>query len=186
MLVSAMRVRSRVSQLRKHQATFFAGLQGQMLSGSSLDNSTTAAKLVNAFWYAGIFCDIFGAVLATMTARWFELLEDKEVEVLKKAWSGDRTALPSPRQVSQSLFLYFVDSAIAFTLFAAFPIVAGGVILFLIGLVIDVWRRQPLLVCIISTIPVAIISPLIVLCFYPHSSRKTGIIVLLARKRGAW
>ncbi|KAF8209286.1 hypothetical protein K438DRAFT_1961013 [Mycena galopus ATCC 62051] len=50
-------------------ATFFAGLQAQMLAVTLARNDTTAAQLVNAFWLAGIFLDVFGAVLATLSAR---------------------------------------------------------------------------------------------------------------------
>lgn len=92
-----------------------------MLSASSLDseNTTTAATLIKALWLAGLFLDVFG-VLATIFGQWFEPLFDER----------DRKAR-----------LAFSD--IAFTL------VAGGVILFLIGLVIYAWPTlQPLLVSV--------------------------------------
>jgi len=160
-------------------ATFFAGLQAQMLAASLSDNSTTAAKLINAFWLAGIFLDVLGAVLATVTTRWLELLNTKETGTLNQEWSAPRKE-PSIRKSS------FGDTLIATALFSGFPIVACGVSMFLIGLLIYVWAMQPLLVSIISTVPFVVLSPLVAACFYPHSGRKDDILVLLARKRGAW
>ena len=37
-------------------------MQAQMLAASLSDNSTIAAKFINAFWLAGIFLDVLGAV----------------------------------------------------------------------------------------------------------------------------
>jgi membrane protein implicated in regulation of membrane protease activity len=155
-----------------------------MLSASLSENSTIAAKFVNAFWVAGIFLDVLGAVLATLTTRWLELLDPKETETLNQEWSAERKDLLicEPRWSFSSLR----DAAIAAALFSGFPIVACGVSMFLIGLVIYVWAMQPLLVSIISTIPFVVLSPLVAACFYPHSGRKHDILELLARKRGAW
>jgi hypothetical protein len=164
------------------QATFFAGLQAQMLSASLPDNSTTAAKLVNACWLSGISLDVFGAVLATTTARWFEVLDPDHIEIYCQPRSRDA----SPGRLCTSAYPPFLDWIIAKALFSAFGIVAFGVSMFLIGLVIYVWEKQPLLVSIISTIPVAILAPLVAVLFYPHSARKANIMKFLADSRGAW
>ncbi|KAF8799078.1 hypothetical protein BYT27DRAFT_7227976 [Phlegmacium glaucopus] len=165
-------------------ATFFAGIQAQMLSASLSENSTIAAKLVNAFWLAGLFLDVTGAVQAAITARWFELLDTKEAETFNQEWS---TNWKSPfHSKPRRPFSSFGDTIIATALFSGLPIVTCGVGMFLIGLVIYVWARQPILVSIISTIPFVILSPLVVACFYPHSGRKIDIVKLLARKRGPW
>ena len=154
-----------------------------MLSQSLSENSTIAAKLVNAFWLAGIYLDVLGAVLATITTRWLELLDTKETQTLNQEWSAERRAsIRKPRW----LFSSFLDTIIAAALFSGLPVVACGVSMFLIGLVIYVWTSQPLLVSIISTIPFVTLFPLVAVCFYPHSERKNNILELLARKRGAW
>jgi len=165
-------------------ATFFAGLQAQMLSTSLSDNSTTASRLVNAFWLAGIALDVFGAILATLTARWFEVLDDRHVEFLDHIWLADPTALP--QRNSKRVYLGIIDTFIANALFSGLPIVTCGVILFLIGLVISIWEKQPLVVGIISTIPFAVLAPLVAVLFYPHSTRKENIIQILKEKRGEW
>ncbi|KAF8234303.1 hypothetical protein L208DRAFT_1394326 [Tricholoma matsutake] len=152
-----------------------------MLSASFSDNSTTASRLVNAFWFAGIILDVFGAVLATLTARWFEVLDARHVEFLDKTWPADLTTFP---QHSSERVL--IDTVIANALFSGLPIVACGVLLFLIGLVIRIWEKQPLVVSIISTIPVAVLAPLVAVVFYPHSTRKNNILQILHHKRGQW
>jgi hypothetical protein len=54
----------------RRQAIFLAGLQGQMISVStSRSDNSLSLQLVNAFWFAGIFCDVFGAVLAMLSVR---------------------------------------------------------------------------------------------------------------------
>ena len=147
------------------------------------ENSTIAAKLVNAFWLAGIYLDVLGAVLATITTRWLELLNTKETQTLNHEWSVERkeASIRKPR------WLFSIwDTIIAAALFSGLPVVACGVSMFLIGLVIYVWTSQPLLVSIISTIPFVILLPIVVVCLYPHSGRKNDILELLARKWVAW
>lgn len=146
-----------------------------MLSASLSDNSTIAAKLVNACWLSGVFLDVFGAVLATATARWFEVLNPQHVEIYHKSQSRRNPA-----------YTPFLDWIIAKALFSALGVVAFGVTMFIIGLVIFVWEKQPLLVSIISTTPVAILTPLLAVLFYPHSRRKENIMKILAENRGAW
>ena len=155
-----------------------------MLSISLSENSTIAAKLVNAFWLAGIYLDVLGAVLSIITTRWLELLNTEETRTLNEYWSAERkkTLIRKPR----SLFSSFLETTIAAALFSGLPIVACGVSVFLIGLAIYIWTNQPLLVSIISTIPFVILFPLVAVCFYPHSGRKIDILELLARKRGTW
>jgi hypothetical protein len=153
-----------------------------MLTTSLPNSSTTAARLTNAVWLAGMIFDVFGAVLATLTARWFDVLDVQHLESLEKIWSASPTTGPRPRKQR----ILSLEMAIATALFSAFPVVGGGVILFLVGLVIYVWETQPLLVFIISIIPLGILTPLVVVCFYPHDAMKTSIIWILKDKRGAW
>ena len=155
-----------------------------MLSISFSDNSTTASRLVNAFWFAGIVLDVFGAVLATLTAQWFQVLDAKCVEMFDYIWSADSTTLPQRK--SEGMFPDIIDTCIAHALFSGFLIVGCGVICFLIGLVICVWETQPLVVSIIFTIPFAILVPLVAVVFYPHSTRKENIIHILKGNKGNW
>jgi hypothetical protein len=159
-----------------------AGLQAQMLSSTISDTSSTAVSLTNAFWLAGIFLDVVGAVVATLTARWFELLDAEEIELLEKTWSAPPPTLPQRRQKPRP----FLAWAIAQALFSAFGIVASGAGMFLLGLLIYVWHQQPRVVSIIFTIPFIILAPIVAAYFFPQTPRKVDIIPILAGKRGRW
>ena len=168
---------------RSQQATFFAGLQVSMLSASLSDNSSTSAKVINAFWLAGTFLDVFGAILSTLTARWLEVLEPEHVEVLETVWAN-RANLP-PRQTRWSM-AGFHDWIVATALFSGLGVIAVGMTLFIVGLLIYIWTKQPLLVSIFATTPVAVLTPLLATTFLFPSGRKENVIYILAAKRGAW
>jgi hypothetical protein len=153
-----------------------------MLSITISSNDSLAIKLVNAFWLAAIFLDVFGAVLSTLTARWLELLDESEAEFLAESWTTTRL----PRNMPTNCRKRFAEALIATALFSGMGVVAAGVTLFLLGLVIFVWERQPFLVSVIATIPIAVLAPLVASCFIPHAGEKRGIIEHLARRRGAW
>ncbi|KAF8152102.1 hypothetical protein K438DRAFT_1623393 [Mycena galopus ATCC 62051] len=149
-----------------------------MLAVTLARNDTTAAQLVNGFWLVGIFLDVFGAVLATLSARWFELLDADEIAFLEAKWTGTADHSSSLRALS-------IENIVATALFSGLPIIASGVSLFLIDLLIYVWSSQPLLVAIISTIPSAM-AIFVAACFLPQSGKKDHIVEILAKKRGAW
>jgi len=170
------------------QATFFAGLQVSMLSASLSDNSSTSAKVINAFWLAGTFLDVFGAIFSTLTARWLEILEPEHAEILETAWANQPNQPnlpPDPRQQRSSL-ANFHDWIIANALFSGLGIISVGVTLFLLGLLIYIWTKQPLLVSILATIPVAVLTPFLATTLLFPSGRKDNVIYILAAKRGAW
>ena len=159
-----------------------------MLSVSLSDNSTTASKLVNAFWLAGIVLDVFGAILATLTSRWFEVLDARCVEIFDSNHisSAESDSTNLPQRKSEGIFPAIVDKAIAQSLFSGFLIVGSGVVFFLIGLVIYVWKKQPVVVSIIFTIPFAVLVPLVAVVFIPHTTRKERIVNILKGRKGEW
>jgi len=169
-------------------AIFLAGLQAQMIQTSfSRNSSALAHKFTDGFWFAGIFCDVFGAVLAMLTARWFEVLHPPDVEFLNNTWAANKEDIPPPtpeqsRRHAKGLMEYLV----AMALFSGLGVVAAGVALFFIGLMIFIWAQQPLLVSIIATIPFFFLSLLVCSLFVPHHHGKKNIIEILARKKGSW
>ena len=166
-------------------STFLAALQAQILSTTLSDDSTTTIRLTNAFWLAGIFLDIFGAVLATLTARWFEVLDTDAIEIIDETWTTDPEPQPGcgPQwRPPQSFVAWFIANA----LFSSFPIVVSGVAMFFLGLLLYVWDKQPLIVSIISTVPCIILVPLVAACFYPYPPKKADIVKILSEKRGRW
>ena len=57
-------------------------------------------------------------------------------------------------------------------------------VLFLIGLVIYLREKQPLLVSIIFTLPLAVLVPLVAVVFILHSTRRENIIQIIKEKNG--
>jgi len=165
-------------------AIFLAGLQAQMLSVTLPDNDTLSAKFVNALWLAGVFLDVFAAVLATLTARWFEVLQPFDVEFLHNSWVIK--VRPTPPDHSRSHSRRFIEYCVATSLFSSLGVLAVGVMMFCVGLLIFVWAKQPLLVSIIATIPFAVLTPLVGCLFIPHVDKRRNIIELLAQKKGHW
>jgi len=168
-------------------AIFLGGMQAQIMSASLSNNSTLSAKLVNAFWLAGIFLDVFAAVLAALTARWLEVLHPPDVEFLNNTWAAEREDIPplKPDQ-SRKHRKGFIEYWVAMALFSGLGVLAAGVTSFVIGLMIFIWSQQPLLVSIIGTIPCALLAPLVGCLFIPHVEGRRNIIEILARKKGNW
>lgn len=154
------------------------------MSTTATDNSQLSYKFLNAFWLAGLFLDVFGAFLAVLTARWFEVLEPPEAEYLNEIWSAKREDIPASKP--HNSFYGFIDYVVSVTLFAGLGIVCVGAGFFLVGLLIFVWAKQPLLVSIVSTVPCVVIGPLLAAIFVPHISGRRNIIEMLARKQGDW
>lgn len=169
------------------QAIFLAALQAQVVATTVTDNSQLSYKFINAFWLAGLFLDVFGAFLAVLTARWLEVLDPPEAEYLNQLWSGKKEHIPAPHPRNSRKYFYgLIDYIVSITLFAGFGIVYVGGACFLVGLLIFVWAKQPLLVSIISTLPCVVIGPLLGSLFVPHRSGRRNIIETLARKQGDW
>jgi len=156
-----------------------------MLSASLSDNSSTSAKIINAFWLAGTFLDVFAAILSTLTARWLQVLEPKYAQDWETAWA-DQPNLPADQRQPRSSLAHFHDWIIANALFSGLGIISVGVTLFLLGLLIYIWTKQPLLVSILATIPVAVLTPFLATTLLFPSGGKGNVIRILAAKRGAW
>jgi len=168
-------------------AIFMAALQAQMLAITLSNNLTLSAKFVNAFWIAGISLDVFGAVIATLTARWFEVLHPSQVDFLNKTWVANKSDISSiPPERSKRHMGGLIEYCVATALFSGLGVLAVGVSMFFVGLVVYIWAEQPLLVSIIGTIPVALLAPLVCCLFISHADRKQNIIEMLARKKGDW
>jgi hypothetical protein len=185
--------------LRK-QAIFLGALQATALSFTFDVNHTTANKLVNAFWVSGLFLDVYGTVMASLTARWFEVLPYEDVDYINTTWvtklksksamnpssleDEEEETIPSS---TQSAITRFSAWCTATALFSGFSVIGAGVTMFVLGLMIYIWTQQPLVVGIIGSVPVAVLTPLVGAYFLPvgHEWRR-GIIKRLGKKRGSW
>jgi len=168
-------------------AIFLAGLQAQMMSATLSNTSTLSARFINAFWLAGIFLDVFAAVLAALTARWLEVLHPPDVEFLNNTWTAEEEDIPplKPDQ-SRKHRKGFIEYWVAMALFSGLGVLVAGVTSFFVGLMIFIWTQQPLLVSIIGTIPCVLLTPLVGCLFIPHVDGRRNIIEILARKKGNW
>jgi hypothetical protein len=71
-------------------------MQAQLLGISLANNDTLSAKLINAFWLAGISLDVYAAVLASLTVR---SLRTSSRDVQLKGHPGEMvSSSPSPRR----------------------------------------------------------------------------------------
>ncbi|PFH47290.1 hypothetical protein AMATHDRAFT_6899 [Amanita thiersii Skay4041] len=66
--------------------TFMAGVQAQILSVIP-DRDTTAVQVATAFFYSSLLANIFGGILGSLSARWFEMLTPEEADHIY-AWIG--------------------------------------------------------------------------------------------------
>jgi len=170
-------------------ATFLASVQAQLIAITAGSFSELSSKFILAFWIAGLFCDVFGAVLATLTARWLEVLQPPDVEFLNNTWAANKKDLrPPTHEQSRRHRKGLIEYCVAMALFSSPGTVAVGVILFIVGLMVYIWSQQPLLVSIIATLPCAILTPLIACLFIPHQAAggRRNVIELLARQKGNW
>ncbi|CAE6418858.1 unnamed protein product [Rhizoctonia solani] len=67
-------------------ATFFAGVQAQLISVTNTDNEGLLAIATNAAFFGGLMFSIFTAVLATLSARWFSILREDDADYLSSRW----------------------------------------------------------------------------------------------------
>ncbi|CAE6511370.1 unnamed protein product [Rhizoctonia solani] len=71
-------------------ATFFAGVQAQLISMTSSGREKSAygpiAMATNAAFFGGLIFSVFTAVLATLSARWFSILREDDADFLSSRW----------------------------------------------------------------------------------------------------
>ncbi|KAG8713833.1 hypothetical protein FRC11_010817 [Ceratobasidium sp. 423] len=71
-------------------ATFFAGVQAQLISMTSSGHEKDAygpvAAATNAAFFGGLIFSVFTAVLATLSARWFSILREDDADFLSSRW----------------------------------------------------------------------------------------------------
>lgn len=67
-------------------ATLFCGIQAQLISSTSTENSTTISVATNAVLFGGLTLSICSAVLADLSGRWFSSLREDEAEFFSSYW----------------------------------------------------------------------------------------------------
>ncbi|KAG8721422.1 hypothetical protein FRC09_007927 [Ceratobasidium sp. 395] len=75
-------------------STFIAGVEAQCFSlVSSLENPDAVVQAISALLLIGLLFSSFGAVTALLSARWFDLLQGDEVELLDHRWACSRAGI---------------------------------------------------------------------------------------------
>ncbi|KAG9128446.1 hypothetical protein FRC07_011203 [Ceratobasidium sp. 392] len=67
-------------------AVLFSGVQAQLISITNEDTSTSLAAATNAAFFGGLMLSVFGALLATLSGRWFSILREDDSEFLASCW----------------------------------------------------------------------------------------------------
>ncbi|GAB1522324.1 hypothetical protein RhiTH_005438 [Rhizoctonia solani] len=122
-------------------------------------------EAASALLLTGLLLSSFGAALALLAARWFDLLKDEEVEILELQWSCARrqrkcTKGSEPDNESKSQIDVIIDGhekhwkdflvakAVSATLFVVF----GGFITFVAAMVLYSWVAHRLATAIVTTV----------------------------------
>ncbi|GAB1519199.1 hypothetical protein RhiTH_002265 [Rhizoctonia solani] len=67
-------------------ATFFAGVQAQILSDINDDNEGALSIATSAAFFGGLMFSIFTAILAALSGRWFSILREDDADYLSSRW----------------------------------------------------------------------------------------------------
>ncbi|KAG9122671.1 hypothetical protein FRC07_000858 [Ceratobasidium sp. 392] len=77
-------------------STFIAGVEAQCFSlVSGEDKNAPIIQSINALLLIGLLFSSFGAVTALLSARWFDLLQGDEIELLDHRWACSRAGISS-------------------------------------------------------------------------------------------
>ncbi|CAE6416949.1 unnamed protein product [Rhizoctonia solani] len=67
-------------------ATFFAGVQAELLSDTNDDNEGALSIATSAAFFGGLMFSIFTAILAALSGRWFSILREDDADYLSSRW----------------------------------------------------------------------------------------------------
>ncbi|KAH7339398.1 hypothetical protein B0J17DRAFT_767138 [Rhizoctonia solani] len=67
-------------------ATFFAGVQAELLSDTNDDNEGALSIATSAAFFGGLIFSVFTAILATLSGRWFSILREDDADYLSSRW----------------------------------------------------------------------------------------------------
>ncbi|KAH7344686.1 hypothetical protein B0J17DRAFT_11344 [Rhizoctonia solani] len=74
-------------------ATFFAGVQAQLLSDTNDDNEGALSVATSAAFFGGLIFSVFTAILATLSGRWFSILREDDADYLSSRWLAQDSKL---------------------------------------------------------------------------------------------
>ncbi|CAE6418845.1 unnamed protein product [Rhizoctonia solani] len=74
-------------------ATFFAGVQAELLSDSNDDTEGALSIATSAAFFGGLIFSVFTAILATLSGRWFSILREDDADYLSSRWLAQDSRL---------------------------------------------------------------------------------------------
>ncbi|CAE6505281.1 unnamed protein product [Rhizoctonia solani] len=152
-------------------STFIAGVESQCLGlVSDIPGHPSLSEAASALLLIGLLLSSFGAALSLLSARWFDLLRDKQITMLEYRWECARNNRNSsdpdlekqisiPGAIKQEVDTpkwNLRDYLVAKTINSALIIVFCGFYTFIIGMVLYTWVAHSIITAIISTIVAAL------------------------------
>ncbi|ESK92273.1 hypothetical protein Moror_4671 [Moniliophthora roreri MCA 2997] len=128
-------------------AIFLAGIQGQVLS-LTVGQDGIHSDAVTALFFIGLFADVFGAVLSFASARWFEMITDREAAF----WRERQWEAQHKTKGRQSTTLRLVDRWVFISIVSGPYLVTIGLTAFVLGLLVYIYETQSLFLMILITL----------------------------------
>ncbi len=118
--------------------------------------------VASAIFLLGLLADVFGAILSLLTARWFEMLTEEEVNALREHWDVE-SGIEKREPDNHSAFLRKVDRWVCISLRAGPYLILLGLVCLIVGLVMYASTTQHLavliLVCVMCSGCMAFVVP---------------------------
>ncbi|ESK96788.1 hypothetical protein Moror_6660 [Moniliophthora roreri MCA 2997] len=140
-------------------ATFLAAMQGQVLSLAVGPDGVNSPVVTGLFFY-GLLANVFGAILSSQAARWFQMLTEDEAKYAEQVPDG--AAPPGLTNVKPD----FVNIWITISISSGPYLIGSGLLAFILGLLLYIYETQGItlrvimitfsMACTLFTIPFAL------------------------------
>jgi membrane protein implicated in regulation of membrane protease activity len=144
---------------------------------------TVALDAINALYLSSLVLDILSALLAFLTARWLELLTEKEKDLLEEKFS--HTVLSRQHLSPRELLFY---TWLGQSLFMPMPLLILGIACMIAGIYVYVWTQHAITVAAPVTLAGAATLPFIFGDFFigKNQEKREKLITRLSEMRGDW
>ncbi|CAE7229096.1 unnamed protein product [Rhizoctonia solani] len=147
-------------------STFIAGVESQCLGMvSDIPEHPRLSEATSALLLTGLLLSSFGAALSLLSARWFDLLKDRQLTMLEYRWACARNnrksedmekqPVPIPEKIREEVEAlewnwrdYLVVKAIRFAIIFVFC----GFYSFIVGIVLYTWTAHSVVTAVVNTI----------------------------------
>ncbi|CAE6361325.1 unnamed protein product [Rhizoctonia solani] len=180
-------------------STFIASAEAQCLGlVSDIPDHPKISEAATALLLVGLLLSSFGAALSLLSARWFEVLTDDQVELLEERLmearrKGARSSMPLDAQELDSaqdikveepyadIIPTWKDRLVAKALGTALVLVFCGFYTFVVGMVLYAWIARSMATAIVNTVAAAFGTSLLV--FMHLDFNGIGVLKSMSFKR---